>query len=405
MLIKPMVRNNICLNAHPAGCAASVRRQIEYARKNLQAPENTQDKFPKLALIVGCSNGYGLASRICAGFGYGAATVGLSFENEPSEKRTGTPGYYNNKTFDTEAQKNGLISITLNGDAFSDEMKIKTAEAVRQAAEKAGVPAKIDLFIYSLASPVRSDPKDGVMYRSVIKPIGAAQSGKALNFMDGTFSDFTINPATDDEIASTVKVMGGEDWELWMDVLEKEELLSPQTRTVAYTYIGPELSWAIYKNGTIGKAKEDLERACTVINNKLTETNKIYGAWVSVNKALVTRASAVIPVIPLYISSLFKVMKDMGLHEGCIEQIVRLCRDRLYASCAAVPADSENRIRIDDWEMRDDVQKAVTEKMKNVTAENVFTETDIAGVKHDFLEVHGFDVAGIDYEAESDIFQ
>jgi enoyl-[acyl-carrier protein] reductase/trans-2-enoyl-CoA reductase (NAD+) len=366
-----------------------VERQIEYARKNL----SKAGSVPKLVLVVGCSNGYGLASRICAAFGYGAVTVGLSFENEPSEKRSGTPGFYNNEAFDKEAGNSGLVSITLNGDAYSNEMKTKTAEAVKQAAAKAGIPAKIDLFIYSLASPVRTDPKDGVMYKSVIKPIGAAQSGRALSFMDGTFSDFSIEPATQEEIANTVKVMGGEDWELWMDALDSEGLFSAETRTVAYTYVGPELSWAIYKNGTIGKAKEDLERACRDINKKYAQ--KINGAWVSVNKALVTRASAVIPIIPLYISTLFKVMKAKNLHEGCIEQIARLYRDCLYTADGKVPVDSENRIRLDDWEMRDDVQKAVVEIMNKVTAENVFAETDIAGVKHDFLEVHGFDVEGV----------
>ena len=394
MPIKPMIRNNICLNAHPVGCAKSVQKQIEYAKKNLSKTGSA----PKLALIVGCSNGYGLASRICAAFGYGAVTVGLSFENEPSEKRTGTPGYYHNEAFDREAEKSGLTSISLNGDAFTDEIKSKTAEAVRQAAAKAGIPAKIDLFVYSLASPVRTDPKTGIMHRSVIKPIGASFSGKTLNMMDGTFSMSEAEPASEEEIFNTTKVMGGEDWELWMDALANEGLFSPQTRTVAYTYIGPELSWAIYKNGTIGKAKEDLERACSEINKKYA--GQINGAWVSVNKALVTRSSAVIPIIPFYISSLFKVMKDMGLHEGCMEQIARLYRDRLYTAGGAVPVDSENRIRIDDWEMRDDVQKAVVDRMNIVTPENVFTETDIAGFKHDFLEAHGFDVAGVDYNQE-----
>ena len=267
MVIKPMIRNNICLNANPDGCTKSVERQIEYAKKNLSAEKNS----PKLALVVGCSLGYGLASRICAAFGYGAVTVGLSLENEPSEKRTGTPGYYNNTAFDSEAAKAGLVSISLNGDAFSDEMKSKTAEAIRQAASKAGIPAKIDLFVYSLASPVRTDPRDDVMYRSVIKPIGATFSGKTLNMMDGTFSTTEAEPATEEEIFNTIKVMGGEDWELWMDALDREGLLSPKTRAVAYTYIGPELSWAIYKNGTIGRAKEDLQRACRDINEKFTK--------------------------------------------------------------------------------------------------------------------------------------
>jgi len=400
MQIKPMIRSNICLNAHPAGCAAGVLKQIEYAKKHLSPAEGT----PKLVLVVGCSNGYGLASRICAGFGYKAVTIGVSLENEPTEKRTGTSGFYNNQAFDAEAAKAGLVSISLNGDAFSDEVKSKTAEAIRQAASRAGIPAKIDLFVYSLASPVRTDPKTGVMYKSVIKPIGKAFSGKTLNMMNGTFSMAEAEPANEEEISNTVKVMGGEDWELWMDALDKEGLLSPQTRTVAYTYIGPELSWAIYKNGTIGKAKEDLERACREINKKFKEQKKIGGAWVSVNKAVVTRASAVIPIIPFYVSCLFKVMKDMGLHEGCIEQITRLYRDFLYSpnaikDASSVPTDSENRIRIDDWEMREDVQKAVTQKMAAVTPENVFAETDINGFKHDFLEVHGFDVEGVDYNS------
>jgi enoyl-[acyl-carrier protein] reductase/trans-2-enoyl-CoA reductase (NAD+) len=382
-----MIRNNICLNANPAGCAVAVQRQIYYAKKNLKPVRGA----PKLVLVIGCSGGYGLASRICAAFGYGAVTVGLSYENEPTEKRTGTPGYYNNETFDSEAEKAGIVSISLNGDAFSDEIKQKTAQAIKNAAAKAGMPAKVDLFIYSIASPVRTDPKSGITYKSVIKPIGAVYTGKTLNIMDGSFSDITIEPASDDEITSTVKVMGGEDWELWMDLLEREGLLSHDTRAVAYTYIGPELSWEIYKNGTIGKAKDDLDRACREINRKFTAKKKIYGAWISVNKALVTRSSAVIPVIPLYISCLFKVMKDMGQHEDCIEQITRLYRDRLYADSVingSVPmlVDSENCIRIDDLEMCEDVQKAVAEKLKIITPENVFSETDINGFKNDFLE-------------------
>ena len=390
-----MIRNNICLNAHPQGCAANVQKQIEYAKKNLSKISAS----PKLALIIGCSNGYGLASRICAGFGYGAVTVGLSFENEPSEKRAGTPGFYNNKAFDLEAEKAGLCSVSINGDAYSDSIKKETIEAVKQAASKVGIPAKIDLIIYSLASPTRIDPKTGVMHKSVIKPIGSSFSGKTLNMMDGSFSITKAEPANEEEISNTVKVMGGEDLELWMDALDNNGLLSHETRVVSYTYIGPELSWAIYKNGTIGKAKEDLERACREINKKYTEQKKIYGAWVSVNKALVTRSSAVIPIIPFYVATLFKVMKDMGLHEGCIEQITRLYKDCLYTSDGKVPVDSENRIRIDDKEMRDDVQNAVNKRMEIVTPENVFIETDILGFRKDFMEAHGFDVDGVDYEA------
>jgi enoyl-[acyl-carrier protein] reductase/trans-2-enoyl-CoA reductase (NAD+) len=279
---------------------------------------------------------------------------------------------------------------------------VETAKAVREAADMAGIPAKIDLVIYSLASPVRTDPKTGIMYKSTIKPIGSSFSGKTLNMMTGTFADAKMEPATEEEIHNTVKVMGGEDWELWIEALEKEGFFSSQTRTIAYSYLGSEHSWPIYKNGTLGKAKEDLERACREMNKKYAAPGKIAGAWVSVNKAQVTRSSAVIPIIPFYISCLFKVMKEMGLHEDCIEQIVRLYHDRLYASAepAKVPIDSEGRIRIDDWEMREDVQKAVREKMKIVTPENVFTETDAAGFKHDFLAAHGFDLEGVDYSID-----
>ena len=397
MIITPMIRNNICLNSHPAGCAASVRQQIGYAKKNLKPADGIT---PKLALIIGCSNGYGLASRIAAAFGYGAATVGISREKAPSERHTATPGFYSNQTFDHEAAKTDLAAKTLDGDAFSDEVKAQAAAAIREAAAASGIPAKADLIIYSIASPVRTDPKTGVTYKSAIKPIGESFSGRTLDMMSGTFSEAHVEAATEEEISNTIKVMGGEDWELWMEALEKEGLLSPETRTVAYTYIGPEHSWQIYKNGTIGKAKEDLERAAREIRK--TYRGKIAGAWVSVNKALVTRSSAIIPVIPLYVSSLFRVMKDMGLHEGCIEQMVRLYRYRLYKGKgnSSVLCDSEGRIRIDDWEMRQDVQEAVARKMESITPENVLTETDLAGVRHDFLEAHGFDVNGVDYNIE-----
>jgi len=394
-----MVRNNICLNSHPTGCTVSVRQQIDFAKKNLKPQHGIT---PKLALIIGCSNGYGLASRIAAAFGYGAVTVGISREKPASERHTATPGFYNNLCFDHEAEKAGLIAKTLDGDAFSDELKAEAVTALRQCAAAANIPAIPDLIIYSIASPVRVDPRTGVTWKSVIKPIGRSFSGKTLDMMSGNFGTANIEAATEEEILNTVKVMGGEDWELWMEALEKEGLLSPQTRTVAYTYIGPEHSWPIYKNGTIGIAKEDLERAA--VNIRKTYSGKIAGAWVSVNKALVTRASAVIPVIPFYVSCLFKVMKAMGLHEGCIEQITRLYKDRLYADgdIAKLPCDSEGRIRIDDWEMRTDVQEAVMQKMNTIQPDNVWEETDISGFRHDFLEAHGFDVAGVDYDADVD---
>ena len=289
MIIKPMVRNNICLNSHPAGCAAIVKRQIEYTKKHI-ALEKAGEGSPRLALVIGCSTGYGLSSRIAAAFGYGAATVGISLEKPASETKPGTPGYYNNLAFDGEAERAGLVSISLDGDAFSDETRERAMEVIRKAAGKAGIPPKVDLVIYSLASPVRTDPKTGTLYRSVIKPIGQSFSGKTVDMMSGSISIASAEPAAEEEIANTVKVMGGEDWELWMDALVKEDLLSPNARTLAYTYIGPELSWAIYKNGTIGRAKEDLERAARDINKKFQDSGKIAGAWVSVNKALVTRA-------------------------------------------------------------------------------------------------------------------
>ena len=400
MIIQPMIRNNICINSHPAGCAASVRRQIEYAGKMLGA--NQGGAGPKLALVIGCSTGYGLASRITAAFGYRAATVGISFEKPATKTRAGTPGYYNNLVFDKETAKAGLASKSLNGDAYSDAMKGEAVKAIKETAAAAGLPPRVDLIIYSLASPVRTDPKDGVMYRSVIKPIGKSVLGKTIDIMSGKFTVASAEPASEEDIYHTVKVMGGEDWELWIKALAEAGVLAPSARTVAYTYIGPKLSWAIYKDGTIGRAKEDLERACREINKTLTAGGG--RAWVSVNKALVTRASAVIPIIPFYVSCLFKVMKEKGLHEGCIEQIVRLYRDRLYADAgsdpAKVPVDSEGRIRMDDWEMREDVQQATAERMDSVTGETIMSDADVGGFKHDFLEVHGFDVGGVNYDAE-----
>lgn len=394
--MKPMIRSNICLNSHAEGCAAVVRRQIAYVKENAyEKPANTA----KLALVLGCSTGYGLASRIALGFGYGTATVGVSFEKPATQNKGGTPGFYNNLAFDYEAAKVGIISKTLNGDAFSDTVKAQTIEAIKKIGEKIeknGFPAKIDMVVYSLASPVRVDPKTGVMYKSVVKPIGAAYSGETVDMMTGRLFTASVEPATQEEIANTVKVMGGEDWELWIDALQKADLLAENAKTVAYTYIGPELSWAIYKNGTIGRAKEDLERACKAINAAFTDTER--KAYISVNKALVTRASAVIPIIPFYVSCLFKVMKEKGLHEGCIEQMMRLFEERLYTVDEVVPVDEAGRIRIDDYEMQDDIQKATIDLMQSVTQENVLTTTDIAGFKHDFLEAHGFDVEGVDYE-------
>ncbi|MDR2553224.1 MAG: trans-2-enoyl-CoA reductase family protein [Treponema sp.] len=409
MIINPMIRNNICINSHPAGCARVVRNQIAHVTRHLAegrdpaaAGTAAPGGSPRLVLVLGCSTGYGLASRIAAAFGYGAATVGVSFEKAGSAAKPGTPGWYNNLAFDGEAARAGLASKTLNGDAFSTEMKAQAAAAIRETAAQAGLAAQVDLAVYSLAAPVRRDPHTGIICRSVIKPIGRPYSGTTLDMMSGALTTASAGPATEEEIAHTVKVMGGEDWELWIEALAAEGLLAPGARTLAYTYLGPELSWGIYKNGTIGRAKEDLERAAGSIN-----ASGRARAWVSVNKALVTRASAVIPVISFYVSALFKVMKEKGLHEGCIEQIIRLYRDRLYSAegvrdPAAVPVDSAGRIRMDDWEMREDVQRETAECMGRVTADNAGTLTDAAGFRHDFLEAHGFDVEGINYDEEAD---
>ncbi len=404
MPIKPMVRNNICLNSHPAGCAAMVRGEIEYVKKTFSGVQKPE-RVPKLVLVVGCSTGYGLASRVAAAFGYGAATVGISFEKAGSATKPGTPGWYDNLAFDKEAAAAGLPSITLDGDAFSSEMKAKAVEAIKEAAKGAGIPAQVDLVVYSLASPVRTDPKDGVMYRSVIKPVAKPYAGYAMDVMTAKLSHVAVDPATEEEVANTVKVMGGEDWELWIDALKEAGVLAPSARTVAYSYIGPELSWGIYKDGTIGKAKEHLEGTAKALRAKLAPSGG--GAWISVNKALVTRSSAVIPIISLYISSLFKIMKAKGLHEGCIEQMTRLFQERLYSpvgasDAAAVAVDGEGRIRLDDKEMIDQVQKETAALMAKVTEENLQSLVDYEGFRHDFLEAHGFDVEGVDYDAEID---
>ncbi|MDR1256115.1 MAG: trans-2-enoyl-CoA reductase family protein [Spirochaetaceae bacterium] len=407
MIIKPMVRSNICLNSHPAGCAKAAQNCIGRIKERFagENPAKSPANPCRLALVIGCSTGYGLASRVTAAFGYGAATVGISLEKPPSAAKPGTPGWYNNACFDREAASAGLRSKTLNIDAFSDAARSAAIDAVKETAKAAGLPARIDLVIYSLASPVRTDPASGVMYRSVIKPVGAPYSGKTFDMVTGKISEVSVEPASEDEIAATVKVMGGEDWELWINALDAAGLLSPCCRTVAYTYIGPSLSWGIYKNGTIGRAKEDLERAARSINRKFSGGGQ--RAWVSVNKALVTRASAVIPIIPLYISCLFKVMKAAGLHEDCADQMMRLFRERLYTPKASAdpqktPVDGEGRIRIDDYEMRDDIQAAASALLDRITEDNVYAESDAAGFKHDFLEAHGFDVAGVDYESDVD---
>ena len=403
-VIKPMVRSNMCLNAHPIGCAKEVENQIAYvkAQKAKRGTKSLKEggNGPKFVLVLGCSTGYGLASRISAAFEYGADTIGVSFEKAGTETKGGTPGWYNNLAFDRAAKAEGLFTVTFSADAFSHE----TRKMIIEEAKKAG--KKFDLVIYSLASPVRSDPDkidpnsaDGahVLYKSVIKPIGKTYAGMGIDILTNTLKESAAEPANEEEIANTVKVMGGEDWQLWIDQLSEAGVLA------AYSYIGPELSHAIYRDGTIGQAKKHLEATAHTLNEKLAK--ELNGAaYVSVNKGLVTRSSAVIPIISLYLSILFKVMKKKGTHEGCIEQMERLFAERLYtgenASAGNVPVDQENRIRVDDWEMQDDVQAEVDKFMAQVNNENIAEICDLEGYKHDFYATNGFDVAGVDYSAD-----
>ncbi len=392
-----MVRSSICINAHPVGCAKETENEIAYikAQKTKRGIKGAKEggAGPKTVLVLGCSTGYGLASRIVAAFEYGADTIGVSFEKAGTETKGGTPGWYNNAAFDRAAKKEGLASVTLNADAFADE----TRESVIDEVKKLG--AKFDLIIYSLASPVRTDPDTKVLYKSVIKPREKPYSGKCIDIMTETLKESSAEPATEEEIASTIKVMGGDDWRRWIKQLSDAGVLAQGCRTIAYSYIGPELSHAIYRDGTIGTAKLDLEKAALDLDKEL-KNSVGGGAYISVNKGLVTRSSAVIPIISLYLSILFKVMKEKGTHEGCIEQMERLFAERLYTADGTVPTDSEHRIRIDDLELADDVQKKCLESMKSVTQENLRELCDLEGYKHDFLAANGFDIAGVDYDKD-----
>jgi enoyl-[acyl-carrier protein] reductase / trans-2-enoyl-CoA reductase (NAD+) len=401
MIIKPMVRSSICINAHPAGCAKDTDNQIAYvkAQKTKRGIKSADEggKGPKMVLVLGCSTGYGLASRISAAFEYGADTIGVSFEKEPTETKGGTPGWYNNMAFDRAAKKDGLISITVNADAYADETRAQIIADVKKTGHK------FDLIIYSLASPVRTDPDTKVLYKSVIKPQGKTYSGKCIDIMTQTLKESSADPATDEEVANTVKVMGGEDWRRWIKQLSEADVLAQGCRTIAYSYIGPDQTHQIYRDGTIGMAKKDLEQ--TALDLDKVMKNSVGGAaYISVNKGLVTRSSAVIPVISLYISILFKVMKQKGTHEGCIEQMERLFAERLYTgpqnSADAVSTDKEHRIRIDDREMDPEVQKICTQRMETITQENLTTYCDLDGYKHDFLATNGFDIAGVDYDKD-----
>lgn len=389
MIIKPKVRGFVCVTAHPDGCAAHVQEWIAHVKS--QGPIKNG---PKKVLVIGSSTGYGLASRIAATFGSGAATIGVFFERPSEEGRPATPGWYNTIAFTQAARAAGVYAKNINGDAFSDDIKKQTLDAIRADL------GQIDLVVYSLASPRRTHPKTGAVHKSTLKPVGQSYSNKTVDTDKGIVSTVTIEPANEQEIADTTAVMGGEDWEMWMNALSEANLLAPGAQSVAYSYIGPEVTWAIYKNGTIGLAKNDLERAAKNIDSLL----KLKGggrAFISVNKALVTQASSAIPVVPLYIAILYKVMKAAGTHEGCIEQIYRLFATQMYNGHTPT-FDDAGRVRIDDWEMRPAIQDAVRKIWPGITTENLAAETDIAGYRSEFLKLFGFGVAGINYEAETE---
>jgi enoyl-[acyl-carrier protein] reductase / trans-2-enoyl-CoA reductase (NAD+) len=389
MVIKPKVRGFVCVTAHPAGCAAHIQEWIDYVKA-----KGPVQNGPKKVLVIGSSTGYGLASRISAAFGSGAATIGVFFERPSEPDKTATPGWYNTAAFTTAAKQAGLYAKNFNGDAFSDQLKTDVLAAI-----KADL-GQVDLVVYSLASPRRTHPKTGVVHKSTLKPVGQTYSNKTVDTDKGVVSTITIEPANEAEIADTQAVMGGEDWEMWINALNEAKLLAPGATSVAYSYIGPELTWPIYKNGTIGLAKNDLERAGKSINATL-KTNGYGRAFISVNKALVTQASSAIPVVPLYISILYKIMKAKGSHEGCIEQIDRLFRTQMFGG-TGLDFDDAGRVRIDDWEMKPDVQAEVAAIWPEITTENLPALTDIAGYRTEFLKLFGFGLPGIDYDADID---
>lgn len=387
MIIQPKTRGFICTTAHPDGCAAQVQRQVEYvqSRPAVEGPRNV--------LVIGASTGYGLASRIVASFASGANTIGVYFDKPAEGARTASAGWYNSAAFEQAAAEAGRKSFSIVGDAFSDEIKEKTIDLIKREF------GAVDLVVYSVASPRRTHPKTGETFASVIKPLGDTYSNKTVNFHTGEVTTASIEPATEDEVRQTIAVMGGEDWQMWIDALQDAGALASAATTVAYTYIGPEITHAVYREGTIGRAKEDLEATGLRLNAQLSETGG--RAFVSVNKALVTQSSSAIPVVPLYISVLYKVMKERDLHEGCIEQMYRLFSERLYGA-SPTPVDDKGRIRIDDWEMRPEIQAEVARLWAELTTDNVYALSDLEGYRKEFFQLFGFETDGIDYEADAD---
>ena len=387
MIIKPRVRGFMCVTTHPVGCEANVAQQIDYVKAQGAIPNG-----PKRVLVIGASTGYGLASRISAAFGAGASTLGIFFEKEGTEKKPGTAGWYNSAAFHKFAEAEGIYAKSINGDAFSDEIKDKTIAQI-----KADL-GQVDLVVYSLASPRRQHPKTGEVFNSTLKPIGKDVTQRGVNTDKETIESFTLVAANEDEINNTVAVMGGEDWQMWIDALDEAGVLADGAKTTAYTYLGDKLTWDIYWHGTIGAAKKDLDKRVISIREKLARTGG--DARVSVLKAVVTQASSAIPVMPLYLALLFKAMKADGSHEGCIEQVYGLFKNSLYGD--APIKDEEGRLRADGLEMRPEIQAAVEKMWDDVTTENLMATTDFAGYKREFLRLFGFEIDGVDYDADVD---
>jgi enoyl-[acyl-carrier protein] reductase/trans-2-enoyl-CoA reductase (NAD+) len=386
MIIKPKCKGFICTTAHPTGCKEIIKNDINYLKK--------QGKFqgPKKVLVLGSSAGYGLSSRMSATFNYGADTIGVFYERPYAESKPASAGWYNTAAFEEFANKEGYYAKSINGDAFSNDIKQKVISLIKSDLKK------IDLVIYSLAAPRRISPENGEVYSSCLKPIGESFSGRALDFHTGLVSEVCITPATEQEIKGTIGVMGGEDWKLWIEALLQENLLEEGAKTIAYSYIGPAMTRAVYRDGTIGRAKEHLENTAKQLNSLLGE--KIAGsAYVSVNKALVTQASSAIPVVPLYISILYKVMKEKGIHEECTQQIFRLFRD-VYNN--NINIDEKGRIRVDDLEMREDVQNDVSDIWARINCENIMELSDLEGYRKSFYNLFGFEVDGIDYDKDTE---
>ncbi|MBV8617829.1 MAG: trans-2-enoyl-CoA reductase family protein [Curvibacter sp.] len=387
MIIKPRVRGFICVTAHPVGCQANVQQQIDYVKSHGPVANG-----PKRVLVIGASTGYGLAARITAAFGSGAATLGVFFERAGSGNKPGTAGWYNSAAFHQQAQAAGLYASSINGDAFSDDIKRQTIERIRQDL------GQVDLVVYSLAAPRRTHPVSGEVFNSTLKPIGQEIRVRTLDTDQELIKDLVLPPASEDEIAHTVAVMGGEDWQMWIDALQEAQVLAPGAKTTAFTYLGEKITQDIYWNGSIGAAKKDLDRKALAIRAQLAPQGG--DARVAVLKAVVTQASSAIPMMPLYLSLLFKVMKQQGSHENCIEQIDGLFRDSLYGPSPIL--DEEGRLRADTKELAPEVQDRVRELWGQVNDANLFEVTDFAGYKHEFLRLFGFDVEGVDYEAEVD---